>query len=90
MLPEKSKILETLNYALTIHPDVLLLDETLNSETKASLTKFLLSSQVREEAQIATIIATHDIEWTLQHSDYVCVLEKGKVLKFTPTKQLVS
>ena len=45
---------------------------------------------MRRDLQTAVIISTHDIEWALKNSDYVLHLEKGKVRRFIPTRDLAS
>ena len=82
-----SEVMNTLKYALTMCPDVLLLDETLDTSTRGLITEFLNLKELRNQSQVATIVATHDLEWAVQHSDYICVLEKGRISSFTQTKK---
>ena len=57
----QSSILKSLEYALKLCPDVLLLDEAISPETKDELSFFLRSREVRKQIQLATLVATHDL-----------------------------
>ena len=67
-------------------PDVLLLDEPFSLKTTDSLTEFLIDSQVKDK--MAVVVATHNLEWVLQHSDYVATLDKGQLVSFKKTDSL--
>ena len=38
---------------------------------------------------MAIVVATHNLEWLASHSDYVAVLEKGRLVKFGEVEDLL-
>lgn len=75
--------------ALAFGPDVLLLDEPLGSLDRH------LRDQMREElrglhrqSQVATLMVTHDQEEALSLSDYVGIINEGRLIQFGAPREV--
>jgi molybdate transport system ATP-binding protein len=68
--------------ALARKPQILLLDEplsALDNETRANLQQEIL--QAHKKYSATTLLVSHDIDEVVQLSDYVYVIEDGKIFK---------
>ncbi len=68
--------------ALVIRPSLLLLDESLSALDKKLRVEMQVElRQIQKEVGITTIFVTHDQEEALTLSDYIAVMEKGKIVQ---------
>jgi len=67
--------------ALTLGPDLLLLDEPMagmNIEEKEDMVRFIMD--IQKERHITVVLVEHDLGVVMDISDYVCVLDFGEVI----------
>jgi ABC-type Mn2+/Zn2+ transport system ATPase subunit len=68
--------------ALTMRPDVLVLDEpTAGVDRDATHAVMEFISQIRKERKITVLLVTHDFAAVLHHAEYVIWLHEGKVFQ---------
>jgi branched-chain amino acid transport system ATP-binding protein len=67
--------------ALTLGPDLLLLDEPMagmNIEEKEDMVRFIMD--IQKERHITVVLVEHDLGVVMDISDYVCVLDFGELI----------
>jgi branched-chain amino acid transport system ATP-binding protein len=67
--------------ALTLGPDLLLLDEPMagmNIEEKEDMVRFIMD--IQKERHVSVVLVEHDLGVVMDISDYVCVLDFGEVI----------
>lgn len=67
--------------ALTLGPDLLLLDEPMagmNIEEKEDMVRFIMD--IQKERHVTVVLVEHDLGVVMDISDYVCVLDFGEVI----------
>ncbi|MFW1809698.1 phospholipid ABC transporter ATP-binding protein MlaF, partial [Acinetobacter ursingii] len=66
--------------AISLDPDLIMYDETFAGQdpiVKGVLTRLIRS--LREALDLTTIIVSHDVDETLEISDYIFVIAEGKI-----------
>lgn len=75
--------------AIVFNPPLLLLDEPLGALDKNLREQMQLEiKHIQEKVGITTISVTHDQEEALTMSDYVCVMNKGKIEQLASPKEI--
>ena len=75
--------------ALTVEPEILLLDEPCSAlDVKSSSVIEKMLTQLKEKYTI--VIVTHNIAQARRISDHVAFLFGGKLIEFAPAKQIFS
>lgn len=75
--------------ALTVEPEILLLDEPCSAlDVKSSSVIEKMLTQLKEKYTI--VIVTHNIAQARRISDHVAFLFSGKLIEFAPAKQIFS
>jgi PAS domain S-box-containing protein len=85
-LPEKT-LVDVLKH-IYVHPKVLILDETLEKLTAASLTKVLPILKKLKNDGSAIIFITHRIDDIYEYADQVTIIRKGELLITDSAQQI--
>lgn len=79
--------------ALALSPKIMLYDEPttgLDPITTKMVNDLIVSTaKEHEDIRLTSVIISHDIKATLEISDYIAFLEKGKVVEFLPTQEFI-
>ncbi|WP_194777087.1 ABC transporter ATP-binding protein [Pararhodonellum marinum] len=75
--------------ALSLEPEVLLLDEPFSSLDTIQRRELISElKELLEDLKITVLFVTHDLDDALQMSDELCILQKGKIIQMGKAEEI--
>ena len=76
--------------ALTLEPEVLLLDEITSSLDPELVGEVLDVVRELKQSHMTMVLATHEMGFARESSDTVCVLDGGRIIESGPPSQVLT
>ena len=79
--------------ALALNPDIMLYDEPttgLDPITTKTVNELILeTAELNRTRGMTSVIISHDVKATMQISDYVAFLDRGRIIEYLPTSEFL-